>query len=93
MIQAKCIEKFRDKNNRIIAYRLEDNQGNIQDISSNDLKVAIINKQINVANIALTTDNRLIDDKLNSEKLEIEEYIESRGLHILNRLTAKNMML
>lgn len=32
MIQCKCIEKFRDKNNRIIGYKLEDNQGSIQDI-------------------------------------------------------------
>lgn len=75
MIQAKCIEKFRDKNNRIIGYKLEDNQGNIQDISSKDLKTAIINKQLNVTNLVLTSDNRIIDDKLNSEKLEIEDYI------------------
>ena len=30
MIQAKCMQKFRDKNNHIYRYRLQDQQGNIK---------------------------------------------------------------
>jgi hypothetical protein len=46
MIRATCIEKFRDKNEKIIGYRLQDCNGSIQDIKSDDLKKMIIRKQI-----------------------------------------------
>lgn len=61
MIQAKCIEKFRDKTGKIYGYRLIDLNGNTQDVRPDNLKVAIRNKQIHVVNLTLTSDNRLID--------------------------------
>ena len=61
MIQAKYIQKFRDKHNNIIGYKLLDSHGNIKDVPSDKLKIAIKNKNIDVINLTLTSDNRLID--------------------------------
>lgn len=61
MIQVKCIQKFRDKNNQIIGYRLQDTNGNTKDIDSQSLKQSIISHKIDVTNLKLTSDNRLID--------------------------------
>lgn len=61
MIYAKCIHKFRDKNNAIIGYRLQDINGNTQDVQAANLKNAIRNGQIHIVNLKLTSDNKLID--------------------------------
>ena len=61
MIQAKCIEKFRDKHNQIYGYRLQDQQGNIKDVTSDQLKQAIRNQQINIINLQLDKAGRLVD--------------------------------
>lgn len=63
MIQAKCIQKFKDKQGRIYGYRLVDINGQTQDVTPGDLKLAIRDKRITVINLALTSDNRLIDKK------------------------------
>ena len=60
MIQAKCIEKFRDKNNKIVGYRLIDLNSKTQDFTPETLKNAINNKKIHVVNLTLTSDGRLI---------------------------------
>lgn len=61
MIQARCIQKFRSGSNIIIGYRLIDLVGQTLDIESEDLKRAIYRKQINVINLTLTSDGKLID--------------------------------
>lgn len=63
MIQAKCIQKFRDKNGKIYGYRLIDINETIQDVTSENLKRAIDKKEINVVNLTLTADGRLVDCK------------------------------
>lgn len=68
MIQAKCVEKFRDKNNHIYGYRLKDSQGNTKDVGTDQLKNAIKNGQINILNLTLTSDNRLVDTTPNKSK-------------------------
>ena len=60
MVTVECIQKFRDKQNRIYGYRLQDNQGNTRDTTPQQLKNAIWNNQINVINITLTSNNHLI---------------------------------
>ena len=60
MIKATCIQKFK-KNNKIYGYRLQDSQGNIKDVYADQLKNAIRNQQIQVINLTLTSDNRLVD--------------------------------
>jgi len=62
-MEVNCIEKVRDKNNRVIGYILIDQLGNKLKIKSGDLKNAIRNNKIEVLNLALTSDNRLIDSK------------------------------
>ena len=68
MIQAKCIQKFRDKSNRIYGYRLIDLSGNTKDITSDDLKKVISAGKIVVINLKLTSDGRLVDVAENSIK-------------------------
>lgn len=72
MIVCKCIQKFRDGHNKIYGYRLQDVDGNVQDVIPEKLKQAIVSKQIQVINLTLTSDNRLIDcecELLKSNKL------------------------
>lgn len=66
MIQVKCIQKFRDNQGRIYGYRLADVNQQTQDVTSENLKKAIKSGKINVVNLTLTSDNRLVDT---SEKL------------------------
>lgn len=61
MLTVKCIEKFKDQHNKIYGYRLIDLNGAIQDVASDNLKRAIANKQVQVINLTLTKDNRLVD--------------------------------
>ena len=61
MLKVKCIQKFRDKNNVVIGYRIIDQNGNTTDISSKSLKQAIKQGRLEVINLTLTSDNRLID--------------------------------
>lgn len=61
MLQVKCIQKFRDKTNKIYGYRLIDLDGKTQDVTSENLKKAIGDKQVEVVNLKLTSDNRLVD--------------------------------
>lgn len=70
MIQAKCIQKFRNKSNQIIGYRLQDSQGKTKDLTPQQLKDAIHTNQIHVLNLTLTSDNRLVDTKHNNTPLQ-----------------------
>lgn len=73
MIKVKCIQKFRDKQGKIYGYRLQYLSGQTQDVKPENLKQAIKNNQIQVTNLKLTSNNRLIDAKdevkLPNEKL------------------------
>ena len=55
MITAKCIQKFRDKNNNIYGYRLVDINGQTQDVQSKNLKQAIANNEVHVVNFKTYT--------------------------------------
>lgn len=61
MIQAKCIEKFRDNSGKIIGYRLQDINGSITDMFTDNVKEMMRSKQLEVVNLTLTSDNRLVD--------------------------------
>jgi len=91
MIQAKCIQKFRDKNNHIYGYRLIDINGQTQDVQPQNLKQAIASGQIHVVNLTLTTDGRLIDtseQQLKSKQLgpEPQSKCDSRIIKIVEEL-------
>lgn len=63
MIKAKCTKKYRDKKGRIYGYELVDLNGNKQEIKAEELKSEIYKKHIDVVNLTMTSDNRLIDKK------------------------------
>ncbi|MBO5390179.1 MAG: hypothetical protein J6A59_18955 [Lachnospiraceae bacterium] len=95
MVQAKCVQKFRDRHGIIYGYTIEDIYGNRKDVTPDDLKNAILNKQIDIVNLKLTSDNRLInkntDSQLNNimtnkvEKRESYiEYITKQATDIMN---------
>lgn len=68
MIQAYCTNKIRGKQGKIIGYKIQDKNGNTLDVKSEYLKQAIRNKQINVLNLKLTSDNKLIDRAYKPQK-------------------------
>lgn len=63
MITAICVHKFRDKNNVIFGYRLQDASGMTTDVKADALKQAIRNKQLEVTNLTLTSSGRLVNKK------------------------------
>lgn len=73
MIQAKCIEKFRDKSNKIIGYKLVDLNNKTQDFTPEVLKNAIVSKKIHVVNLTLTSDGRLMSTSDKSLPYEEEK--------------------
>lgn len=84
MITCTCIDKFKDKNNKIILYRIlyrlaDSNKCSI-DIMPEELKRRIISGEINVDNLILTKDNRLISkDKASTNNKAQEVWIALEG--------------
>lgn len=72
MIDIKCINKFKDAQGRIIGYRIQDTNGTIRDVRPQELKNAIINKQVNVINLTLTSNNRIIDKTTSKAKMQTQ---------------------
>ena len=60
-MKARSLEKHRDKNGIILGYTLQDTKGNLRQFSSNQLKQLIRLKKVEVVNLTLTSDNRLVD--------------------------------
>lgn len=60
-IICKQLEKYKDKNGKIIGYRLVDAQGNQTQVKSDDLKNQIRTGNLKVVNLTLTQDGRLVD--------------------------------
>lgn len=63
-----CLEKIRDKHNKIIGYKVEDTKGVVKYISSLQLKMEIAKDRITMANLILTSDNRLVDIKIKNPR-------------------------
>ena len=61
MIQARYIEKFRDRSGKIIGYRIQAPDGSVTDILADVVKDMIRKKELDVINLTLTSDGRLID--------------------------------
>lgn len=80
MIQAKCIQKFKDKAGRVIRYKLIDLNNNSLEIQACQLKKLIKNNQINVINLKLTSDNRLIDYSEKVDKQLDKQLIKNFGV-------------
>jgi len=64
MIKCECIEKFRDKQGNIKGYRLRDCNGACLDVKPDQLKMSIFSQQLDVINLKLTADGKLIDKEV-----------------------------
>lgn len=60
MRELKCIEKIRDTCGNLTAYKLIDNYGRISVLASSAVKQLIKSNKVNITNLKLTSDNRLI---------------------------------
>ena len=61
MIKVKCLFKFRDNGGKIVGYRIQNEQGETLDTTPDQLKMYIYSNQMQVVNLKLTQDGRLID--------------------------------
>lgn len=64
-IKCTCLEKFRDKRGNIKGYRLQDFNGNKLDITPDNLKTCLFTKQLDIDNLKMTSDGRIIDKTMN----------------------------
>ncbi|MBR1453926.1 MAG: hypothetical protein IJ593_04710 [Lachnospiraceae bacterium] len=79
MVDAICLEKIRNKNGTIIAYKIMSNT-DVRVVNAKEIKDAIRNNKINIINLRLTSDNRLVD-KGNSDDtiLKISDNVNFSG--------------
>lgn len=61
MQKVKCIRKIRDAKGKITGYTIQNLTGETRTVDKDKLKEAVRNKQIDIVNMTLTSDNRLID--------------------------------
>ena len=61
MIVVKCIDKIRGKSGKIVKYVLCDNTNNKVTLDAQTLKKFILDAHMDVVNLKLTSDGRLID--------------------------------
>ena len=80
MIIVKCIEKVRDKNNIITDYVLEDCNGVRQTLSSAKVKNMIKCRQLNILNLKLTSNGKLID-KQGYRTNTVDTELPDMGVH------------
>lgn len=64
MIQAKCINKIKNKYGVIEQYTLQDKTGETITVTSKQLKDAILAGKIEIVNLQLTKNNRLMDKNI-----------------------------
>ena len=60
MTELICIERFKDKSGKIIAYKLYDKKKTTKVVTSDSLKSSMRAKKINVTNLKLTNDNKIL---------------------------------
>lgn len=70
MIRVTCIQKVRDPQGKIVSYLMEDECHNQKMVEPLDLKATIINGAVQVTNLKLTSDGRLIDSNPNEGNTE-----------------------
>lgn len=64
-----CVEKIK-QGNKIIAYKIIDGNSSIMQVNADNLKQSIKEKEIEVINLKLTSDNRLVSIKLDKRDCE-----------------------
>jgi len=64
MQKVKCVSKIRDEKGKITGYIIQSSTGGTKDVSKDKLKEAIRNGKVDIVNMTLTSDNRLVDKKV-----------------------------
>ena len=77
IVQFKCIKKHKNKRGNIDLYTLQDVKGNNIEIDASSLKAAIVNNKINVVNLTLTSNNKLVDSNRAGSSSIKEEVLKS----------------
>ena len=85
MLVAKCVEKIRDKNGKIVKYRLQDKTGSQTELETKLVKKFILESQMDVVNLQVTSDGRLVDKSEDNSKYESPEEKEK----YLNSIASK----
>lgn len=85
MLVAKCIEKIRDKNGKIVKYRLQDKTGSQTELEAKLVKKFILESQMDVVNLQVTSDGRLVDKSEDNAKYESNEEKEKYLNSIANK--------
>ncbi len=89
MLDAVCILRYKDKNNKIVSYKLKYPNGQIVDISANELKVALSTGKLSVENLQLTSNGRLMLDKYS--EIECRTFDISAKPVVLDRKLIKEL--
>lgn len=95
MITLRCIERI-EKNNKIVLYRLDDSKGTIMNATPEILKNNIINKEVEVINMKLTSNRILIPEPniplsplyLTGKQIE-NMVLKAKVLGMCNEITTK----
>lgn len=67
MIYTKCTTRFKDSKGNYV-YRVADFEGNLQNFRAKELRQAIKDGKIVVVNLSLTSDDRLVEKKIETLK-------------------------
>lgn len=76
MIQATCIDRIRDKSGNIKYYILRDIEGKSVKLEAKQVKQAIFLGQLEVNNLTLTKDGKLISKDKNTQKLNAKNSLD-----------------
>lgn len=83
MINIRCIQKYRDNNNKIVGYLLQSEDGVTKSMTPHELKHLMLTNQVHVENMKLTTDEKLIEDTSYKSQHSVNERIHK----LTNRIT------
>lgn len=72
----RCKAKIRAKNGVIMTYRVIDSYGNVMDVDAEKLKYAILSGIVEVDNLTLTSDNRLVNSE-NRHSVKVDRTLNS----------------
>lgn len=90
MVKGICLDRNRDKNNNIIAYMIKLENSKTIIMKSNQLKKCIREKKLNVENLTLTSDNRLVIHDIEEKTPQIMNKEEQTKEKILEFLQTSN---
>ena len=85
MLVAKCVEKIRDKNGKIVKYRLQDKTGSQTELEAKLVKKFILESQMDVVNLQVTSDGRLVDKTEDNSQYKSAEEKEQYISNIANK--------